>query len=115
MPYGGKKIRPGSKISARYFMLFNSQDENTIINTETFFNKQTDEKYKEALERIFDLALGISTPKDVTIKARLQKLNNQLKILEKKQILNENREEIFKSEIDDLVKTARDIGICLGD
>lgn len=107
MPYGGKKIRPGSKISARYFMLFNSQDENTIINTETFFNKQTDEKYKEALERIFDLALGISTPKDVTIKARLQKLNNQLKILEKKQILNENREEIFKSEIDDLVKTAK--------
>ncbi|ETJ29297.1 hypothetical protein Q604_UNBC16161G0001, partial [human gut metagenome] len=70
IPYGGKKIRAGSKVSARYFMLFNSQDENTIINTETFFNRQTDEKYREALDRIFDLAVGISTPEDVTINNR---------------------------------------------
>ncbi|WP_278599764.1 DUF3732 domain-containing protein [Clostridium tertium] len=107
IPYGGKKIRAGSKVSARYFMLFNSQDENTIINTETFFNRQTDEKYREALDRIFDLALGISIPEDVTIKAKLQKLNNELRVLEKKQLVNENRELIFKSEIEELVKLAK--------
>ncbi|KFX55321.1 DUF3732 domain-containing protein [Clostridium botulinum] len=111
IPYGGKKIRAGSKVSARYFMLFNSQDENTIINTETFFNRQTDEKYKEALDRIFDLALGISTPKDVTIKAKLQKLNNNLRVLEKKQVVNENREQIFKSEIEELVKLAKNYNL----
>ena len=39
VPYGGKQIKAGSKISMKYFMLFNSQDENTIDNSDIFFER----------------------------------------------------------------------------
>ena len=57
--YGGKTIRQNSKISYRYFMLFNTLSGDVINHSKYYFDKMDLSRYREALPRIFDLALGI--------------------------------------------------------
>ncbi|AHE27397.1 AAA family ATPase, partial [Burkholderia pseudomallei] len=57
--YGGRALKTGSKVSFRYFFLFNTISEDIITNSKVFFDKQSEERYQEALPRIFDMALGI--------------------------------------------------------
>ncbi|MED1170297.1 AAA family ATPase, partial [Bacillus paranthracis] len=67
-PYGGKKISLGSKISFRYFFMFNTQSGDTIDHSEVFFDKQNNDKYREALERIFELGIGRETEENRIVK-----------------------------------------------
>lgn len=107
VPYGGKKITAGSKISFRYFLLFNTQLENTIINSEVFFDKQNIEKYREALERIFDIAIGISTPEDSLRKEKLDLLEKRHRRLLKLKNKESNGKSGNKKEIIDLIVRAK--------
>ncbi|MBE6063078.1 MAG: DUF3732 domain-containing protein [Clostridium butyricum] len=111
VPYGGDKIKAGSKISIKYFMLFNSLDENTIDNSDTFFNKQTDRKYQEALERTFDLALGIASEEDVINKERINEINKELNKYERKQKVIDNRISSFYTEKVCLIKKAKELDL----
>lgn len=115
VPYGGKKIKEGSKISIKYFMLFNSQDENTIDSSDVFFDKQTDEKYKEALERIFDLAVGISNEENVLIKEKLNEINRNINRYKRKQNAIDNKTSAFESEKLLLIKKAKDLNLIPSD
>lgn len=108
IPYGGKEIRQGSKISLRYFLLFNTQGENTIINSETFFDKQTQPKYKEALDRIFDLSIGIDTVKETLIKEKIAALENEKRKLEKKTLALEKENRLFEKNMKDILLKAKE-------
>ena len=115
IPYGGKKIKAGSKISIRYFMLFNSQDQDTIDNSDVFFDKQTDPKYQEALERIFDIAVGISNEKNVLIKEKIDSINKDINKYERKQRAIDNQISSFESDKLELVKKAKELGLISND
>lgn len=108
IPYSGKKLKAGSKISLRYFFLFNTQSGDTIDHSEVFFDKQNDEKYKEALHRIFDLAIGIDTVNNIIIKDKIDTLEKDIVRLERRKnaILKENS--VFDSDLRSIVKQAKE-------
>ncbi|MGQ7856603.1 DUF3732 domain-containing protein [Pedobacter sp. WC2501] len=79
MPYGGKLIKAGSKISFRFFLLMNTQHEDTIADSTTFFDYKIHEevRYKEAFDRIFDLVLGVGSVEKIILQQRLGELQRQ--------------------------------------
>ncbi len=111
VPYGGKKIMAGSKISVKYFMLFNSQGYETIDSSDVFFDKQTDVLYQEALERTFDMALGISSEKDVLVEEELNKKKHQLARYEKKEKIMKTESDNFEREKIDIIIRAKKLGL----
>ncbi|MHC1748786.1 MAG: DUF3732 domain-containing protein [Cellulosilyticaceae bacterium] len=115
IPYNGSKIKMGTKVSLRYFMLFNSQDENTITNTDVFFDKQTILKYQEALSRVFDIAIGISSPKDILISEKIKEIESELNKYEKKQNIAIKSQDIFKKERLEIIQQAQAYGILTHD
>lgn len=108
VPYGGKKIRQGSKISLRYFLLFNSQDQNTITNSDTFFDKQTDLKGIETLQRIFDLAIGIDNPEQTLVREKLNELEQELKKVERKTAQLVKQKQTFQDDMQLLLNKAKE-------
>lgn len=76
--FGSKNIKQGSKISYRYFLLFNNITGDIIEHSKTYFDKQDKDRYRDALVRIFDLATGIVTIEDLLLKEQLNKLNIDL-------------------------------------
>lgn len=76
--FGSKNIKQGSKISYRYFLLFNTLTGDIIEHSKTYFDKQDKDRYRDALVRIFDLATGIITIEDLLLKEQLNKLNIDL-------------------------------------
>lgn len=108
IPYGGRSIRQGSKISLRYFLLFNTQSEDVIINTTTFFDKQNKSRYKEALERIFDLAIGIDTVEDTLIRDKINQLEKKLNKWNKKKRAYEQENMLFEEEMVEIIQQAKE-------
>lgn len=115
IPFGGKKLKKGSKISPRYFMLFNSQDQNTITNSDVFFDKQTQDNYKEALDRIFDLGIGISEQEEVIIVEEINKLEREKNKLLRKIAMIEEEKSVFNSEKWDIIREAKEYGLIRND
>jgi DNA repair exonuclease SbcCD ATPase subunit len=110
IPYGGKKIQAGSKISYRYFLLFNTQSSNVIINENVFFDYDLydSEKYREALDRIFDLSIGVDSVDNVLIKEKLAQLDKEILKLEKRRKLNEKEHNDFEKKILELISQAQE-------
>ncbi|GAB1768631.1 DUF3732 domain-containing protein [Priestia megaterium] len=106
-PYGGRKITLGSKISPRYFLMFNTQSGDVISHSEVFFDKQNNDRYREALDRIFDLAIGIETEKNLAIKEKLNALNKDINRLKKKEAIFNNQIEVFSDRLRNLSKKAK--------
>ena len=110
IPYGGKKIKAGSKISYRYFLLFNTQSSNIILNPNVFFDYDLydSDKYKEALDRIFDLIIGVDTVENVLIKDKIQNLDSEIIKITRKQKLYQKNFKVFGKEILNLVQKAQE-------
>ncbi|QCJ40834.1 DUF3732 domain-containing protein [Bacillus sp. S3] len=106
-PFGGKKILLGSKISPRYFFMFNTQSGDVITHSEVYFDKQNDDKYREALTRIFDLAVGIETEENLSIKEKIVNLNKEINALQRKQSVIDKEINAFNQEIRLLVQKAQ--------
>ena len=96
-PFGGNIIKKNTKISHRYFMLFNTQTRDVLSHNKVLFDKQTDLKYQEALIRILDIALGVTTI-DNMIK------NEKLKELESKKDRIEGKIDFFKTKKDNFIE-----------
>lgn len=110
--YGSNNIKAGSKISLRYFLMFNTISGTIIENEEgTFFDKQSDTRYKEALPRIFDLALGIETIENILKSEKKSELEKQLTKLQKKNNVLITKEDEFKAERIELLKKAKEYSI----
>lgn len=111
-PYGGKEIKKDSKISPRYFMLFNTQRRDTLSHKDTLFDKQSGAKnrrYIEALERIFDIALGVSTIQNLVKIEKLKEKERDLLKLQSKQEYYSKKESEFVSEISELCERAKQL------
>ncbi|WP_185491328.1 DUF3732 domain-containing protein [Listeria booriae] len=111
IPYGGKKIKLGSKISLRYFFMFNTQSGDVIDKSDTFFDKQSDAKYREALDRIFDLAIGIETEENIVKKERLIKLEQKKARQDKRNELLKKEADRFREELVKLGQRASSLGL----
>jgi len=112
IPYGSDLIRPGSKISLRYFFMFNTISVNIIENdTGVFFDKQNSSRYRDALPRIFDLAVGIETIENVLKKEKKSELESKLSKLRRKGKAISNKSDSFKMEQESMIKEAKEYSL----
>ncbi len=99
LAYGGGALRSGSKVSFRYFFLFNTLSEDIITSRDTYFDKQTEDRYREALPRIFDLAMGIDTLQNIANREKKEKLERELAKEERRSNRIETGRTDFDSEL----------------
>ncbi len=76
-----------------------------------FFDKQNIPRYRDALPRIFDLAVGIETIENVLKKEKKMELESKLSRLKKKNSTISNRSDAFKSEQELIVKEAKEYSL----
>jgi hypothetical protein len=114
VPFGGRAIKANSKLSFRYFFLFNTISQDIITNSEVFFDRQTEDRYREALPRVFDLALGIDDLDNISARERREELSRELARLEKRSSHVSSREGLFESETRDIAKRAVSYGLMDG-
>lgn len=111
IPYSGRNLKAGSKISLRYFFMFNTQSGDTIDHSEVFFDKQNDEKYSEALHRIFDLATGIDSVKNILIKEKISNLEKDIVRLERQKTAVEKEKNAFDANLREIVRKAKEFDL----
>lgn len=114
VPYGGRKIKAGSKLSFRYFFLFNTISQDIITNSEVFFDRQNEDRYREALPRMFDLALGIDDLSNISAREKKEELLKTAARLKKKNEHVKIKEELFESEINSIARRAIEYGLMDG-
>lgn len=107
IPYGGKYIRAGSKVSFRSFLPHCYQDQNTITSPEYLYIRPSDKKYQERIERTFRMALGIESAKVSVIKAKLAELEVRKTSIERKQEAHSKNKFAFSYEIASLHQEAQ--------
>ncbi len=108
IPFGGENISAGSKISLRYFLLFNTISQNIIINKYIFFDIKNKNYYKEALPRIFDLAVGIDDIENVLRKEKKKEIKKKIKEIERIMKQKNNGANIFHSNISKTIQQAKE-------
>lgn len=111
MPFGGRVIKSGSRVSFRYFFLFNTISDDIILNSKNFFDKQEIDRYREALPRIFDLALGIDDLENIVARERKDFLSKEIAKLERKSLTLTESKSSFSSEIRDIAAKATEYGL----
>lgn len=110
--YGSNYIKAGTKISLRYFLMFNTISGNIIQSDEgVFFDKQNDIRYKEALPRIFDLALGIETVENILKREKKAELDNRLAKLIRKNKAISSKASDFDQERIELLRKAKEYNV----
>ncbi|MGG5342072.1 DUF3732 domain-containing protein [Enterococcus sp. AZ192] len=110
-PFGGKKIKLGSKISFRYFFMFNIVSDDIIANKNQFFDTRNNSKYIEALERIFDLVTGIINEDDLLLREEVQRLQQKLNSFKRKKERIENVISDAQKDIRLLARKASNLGL----
>ncbi|WP_423819209.1 DUF3732 domain-containing protein [Salinimicrobium sp. TIG7-5_MAKvit] len=107
--YGSNNIKMGSKISLRYFLLFNTISQDIITNGQgIFYDKQNESRYRDALPRIFDIATGIETIENILRKEKKLQLEKKLLGLEQKENQISKKTEFFRKEQNALIKRAKE-------
>ncbi len=109
--YGGKALRANSKISLRYFLLFNTISQNIITHSEQFFDKQNNSRYREALPRTFDLAVGIDTVTNILKKEKIVELESKLRRLGKESGERIKKHDVFHSNLSKTVSAAKEYSL----
>lgn len=107
--YGGKKLQKNSKISFRYFLLFNTQSQDVITQSNVYFDydKHDSVKYREALDRIFDLATNIIDLKNLIINDEITKINEKINEINKDIKTIDDGKKRFNDEISKIIKKAK--------
>lgn len=113
MPFGGKTIKAGSKFSFRYFFLFNTISEDIITNSRVFFDKQSENRYREALPRIFDIALGIDDIANIETREKAERLKVKIDRLDNKKSHLETGSALFKQELAEVTREAASYGLTI--
>ena len=112
IPYGGNSIKLGSKISLRYFFMFNTISANIIENnTGDYFDNQHEVRYREALPRIFDLAVGIESIENILKKEEKLKLEKELNKLNRKKHSVSDKSNAFQNEQELIIKEAKEYSL----
>lgn len=108
---GSNELKKDSKISIRYFMLFNTISYSIIDNEDVFFDKQHKERYRIALERIFDLSLGIENIENILKREQENKLKLKLEQIQRKEKIALLKKEDFHEEKINIIKNAKEYGL----
>jgi hypothetical protein len=110
--YGSNNIKVGSKISLRYFLMFNTISQDLITNSQgTFFDKQIESRYRDALPRIFDIATGIEKVENILKKEKKAELEKNLIKLNRKETEISKKSEYFQREQKALIKKAKEFAL----
>lgn len=115
IPFGGKTLKAGAKISLRYFLMFTTISDEIIISSEVYFDKQNDSRYREALHRIFDLAVGIDDLVNILKREERAKKETELTQLEQKSARIDRKSHEFQKELSDISKRAMEFGLINSD
>ncbi|WP_225547263.1 DUF3732 domain-containing protein [Chromobacterium violaceum] len=111
VPYGGRYIQAGSKVSFRNFLAYSYQDQNTIVAPDHLYIRSSDGRYQEAIERTFRMAIGAEN-----VDTALSR--NQLAEMERKKALQVRKNEsyaksahAFSEEVSALSSEAYSLGM----
>ncbi|MBY2996201.1 DUF3732 domain-containing protein [Rhizobium leguminosarum] len=111
VPFGGSVLRSGSRISLRYFLMFNTISQDIITHSDQFFDKQDQDRYREALPRVFDIAVGIETVENILKREKSGELRQRLTRLLKLAAKTSEKREVFVSQLAETIATARGFGL----
>ncbi len=106
IPYGGRFIQQGSKVSYRYFIPHCFIDQTTLTSSEHLYSKISDLKTRERIDRTFDMALGSENAETMIMRTRLEELQRNLARIEYKQSASKDSYFNFESEIESLYDRA---------
>ncbi|KQQ44691.1 ATP/GTP-binding protein [Duganella sp. Leaf126] len=111
VPYGGKYIQTGSKVSFRNFLAYCYQDQNTIVAPDYLYIRPTDGRYQEAIERTFRMAVGAENVDTALSRNRLTELERK-KALEARKIESYVKStNAFAEEVEALSNEAYSLGV----
>lgn len=111
IPFGGKMLKAGAKISLRYFLMFTTISQDIIANSSVYFDKQDEPRYREALPRIFDLAVGIDSVENILAREKKMHIESEIRKLERMQARIDLKKDDFQKELVDVVKRAKELGL----
>jgi DNA repair ATPase RecN len=77
VPYGGRTIKAGSKISFRSFLPFCYQDQTALVSPDYLYIRPSDQKMVERIERVFRMAIGIVDAEGAIVRERLESLKSK--------------------------------------
>ncbi|EKC9677478.1 TPA: DUF3732 domain-containing protein [Escherichia coli] len=113
IPYGGRFIQQGSKVSYRYFIPHCFIDQTTLTSSEHLYSKISDLKTRERIDRTFDMALGSENAETMIMRTRLEELQRNLARIEYKQSASKDSYFNFESEIESLYDRAYNFGLII--
>ncbi len=111
IPFGGRTLRANSRVSLRYFLLFNTISQDIITHSDQFFDKQNKPRYQEALPRIFDIAVGIDTVENILKREKRAELERKLVRQENLAAKTEQKREQFNAQLAETVARAKGYGL----
>ncbi|WP_312418795.1 DUF3732 domain-containing protein [Shinella sp.] len=111
IPFGGRTLRANSRVSLRYFLLFNTISQDIITHSSQFFDKQNQARYQEALPRIFDIAVGIDTVENILKREKRAELERKLVRQENLAAKTEEKREQFNAQLAETVARAKGYGL----
>jgi len=111
VPYGGRTIRAGSKVSFRNFLSYCYQDQNAIVAPDYIFNSPSNLKVLERIERTFKMAIGIVDIEGAIVNERLEKLKADKSSLERRSELIGNKRLEFHEDVLSLEAEAISLGL----
>lgn len=110
VPYGGKFVRAGTRVSFRNFLSHCYQDQTTIVSPDYLYVRPSDKKFQERVQRTFKMALGVENASTSLIKSRLSDLEQRKLMLEKKRENLDRKRLTFHQELSDLAQEAVNVG-----
>lgn len=106
--FGSNTIKANTKISFRYFLMFNILSGDVIENSTHYFDTRNNDRYRDALHRIFDLAIGVTTIENIVLKDKIEQCEQKIKKLEKEKEKVENQKKDEQAKIAGLIKQAKE-------
>ncbi|WP_429169221.1 DUF3732 domain-containing protein [Aeromonas rivipollensis] len=111
IPYGGRNIKAGQRVSFRNFLSFCYQDQNTVTSPSYLFIKPEDERFQETIQRVYRMGLGVEDAKTSVAKSTLAQLIKKENEIEQKKASYEKNQFIFSDEIKALAYEAEHLGL----
>lgn len=111
IPFGGQYLQTGSRVSLRYFLLFNTISQDIITHSEQFFDKQDQPRSREALPRVFDIAVGIDTVENILKRDKRAQLEKRLARLQKQSAKTDENREAFYGALAETTARAMSYGL----
>lgn len=111
VPYGGRFIQAGSKVSFRNFLAYSYQDQTTIVSPDHLYIRSTDGRYQEAIERTFRMAIGAENVDTALSRSQLAELERKKIGQIRKNEAYEKSAKVFSDEVGALSSEALSIGV----